>query len=31
MGVPISKIFEMTKIDKWYLYQIKDLVKIPTI
>lgn len=26
LGVPISKIFEMTKIDKWYLYQIKDLV-----
>lgn len=26
LGVPISKIFDMTKIDKWYLYQIKDLV-----
>ena len=27
LGVPISKIFELTKIDKWYLHQIHDLVK----
>ena len=26
MGVPINKLFDMTKIDKWYLYQIQELV-----
>jgi carbamoyl-phosphate synthase large subunit len=26
LGVPINKLFEMTKIDKWYLYQIQELV-----
>lgn len=24
-GVPVNKIFELTKIDKWFLYQIQDL------
>lgn len=28
LGVPINKLFEMTKIDKWYLYQIQELVDI---
>lgn len=27
LGMPIQKIFELTKIDKWYLYEIYDLVK----
>ena len=27
MGMPIQKLFEITKIDKWYLYEIHDLVK----
>lgn len=26
LGVPINKLFDMTKIDKWYLYQIQELV-----
>ncbi|MCB9257266.1 MAG: carbamoyl-phosphate synthase large subunit [Chitinophagales bacterium] len=28
LGVPINKLFEMTKIDKWYLYQIQELVDL---
>ncbi|MEI6310634.1 MAG: carbamoyl-phosphate synthase large subunit [Bacteroidota bacterium] len=27
LGVPISKIFELTKIDPWFLQEIMDLVK----
>ncbi len=27
MGMPIQKLHEITKIDKWYLYEIHDLVK----
>lgn len=27
LGMPIQKIHDITKIDKWYLYEIYDLVK----
>ena len=27
LGMPIQKLHEITKIDKWYLYEIYDLVK----
>ncbi len=26
LGVPLNKVFDLTKIDKWYLNQIQDLV-----
>ena len=26
LGIPINKLFDMTKVDKWYLYQIQELV-----
>jgi len=28
LGVPISKIFELTKIDPWFLHQIDELVQM---
>jgi carbamoyl-phosphate synthase large subunit len=31
LGVPISKIYELTKIDPWFLHQINDLVKTDAI
>ncbi len=31
LGVPISKIFELSKIDKWYLYQIQELVDMDNL
>ena len=27
LGLPIEEIFNFTKIDPWFLYQIEDLVK----
>jgi carbamoyl-phosphate synthase large subunit len=31
LGVPISKIYELTKIDPWFLHQINDLVKTDAV
>ncbi len=28
MGIPIDEIFSLTKIDRWFLYQIMEIVKL---
>ena len=30
MGVPLESIRKVTKIDKWFLYQIQELVALET-
>ena len=26
-GIPVDKIHELTKIDKWFLYKLKNIIK----